>query len=328
MHSTTADLRKDLLRCPGCVAPLVAVPSSSPASAPGPAADLRCATCGTVYPSVDGLPCLLPEGQVESTDLTSIAFGRQWMLQADGSFEADTIYGETAEEEMQVFFARLGIEPGDLVGRRLLDIGCGSGRLTGNLARRVPQAIVVGGDRSDSARLAHRRCRDLPNALVVKLDLHRPPFAPETFDFIYADGVLPAVPDLEVGLRSLDRLLRPGGRLFMWTYPRTFSPYRLLRDVLIQPYRFPAGLHSALEWGLGLPLWAAFKLYEPLRGRRRRSLREVRFQLHDNFVPQYQHRRTPAQVAATLAGMGYVDIAAVGQATGVAGTKAPRPRGS
>jgi SAM-dependent methyltransferase len=281
---------------------------------------LACAGCSASYPIVDRMPCLLPVQAVDAK--TARAFGTQWDLQASGAYEETTIYGETEAMELQSFLDRFGIvDPRSLDGKRILDIGCGSGRLTRNLALYAPGAWVAGGDLSSAARIAHRRCRDLPNAFVAQMDLLVPPFEPDSFDLVYADGVLGHVPDLEQALASLDRLVRPGGKLFCWTYPTSFSPYRFVRDALVQPWRLPLAAQRSIEWMAGVPLWAAFKIFERMRGPRRRSLGEVIFTLHDNLAPPFQHRRSPDAFAAAFRALGYRDVHALDPPSGIVGTK-------
>jgi SAM-dependent methyltransferase/uncharacterized protein YbaR (Trm112 family) len=307
----------DLLACPTCGATLRSVGEPDRAA-------LACTRCTASYPVRGGMPGLLREAG-DSRDATSVAFAQQWQLQDAGRFEQETIYGETAEQELASFRARFGIaSPADLDGKRILDVGCGSGRLTRNLARWAPGALVVGGERSDAAWIAHRRCSDTPNALVAQLDLFHPPFQPESFDYVYADGVLPHVPDPEAALRSLDRLVRPGGRIFVWIYPRRFSPYRAVRDVLVRPYQLPGSVQRAVGWAVGVPLWMAFKLYEPLSGPRRRSLHEVRFMIHDNLAPEFQHRRRSGEIEAAFHRLGYVAVKSSAPPTGVVATKPAR----
>ena len=302
------------LRCPRCGGHLG---ESNPR---GTTTSLACTSCPHAYALLDGMPRLLVENGPE--DRSATAFGRQWKKQQEGAFETDTIYGETTEQELQSFLDRFGIAgPRELGGLRILDIGCGSGRLTRSLALFAPDALVLGGDRSDAAGVAYRRCRDLPNAFVAQFDLAAPPFPPESFDLVYADGVLPHVPEPRAALQSLDRLLRPGGRLFAWIYPRSFSPYRLLRDLLFRPYRFPPTMQHALCWILGVPLYTAFKPWEIFRGPRRRGLREVVFMLHDNLTPQYQHRRTVSEFTQDFEQLGYTEVHALDPPVGIIGSK-------
>ena len=107
------------------------------------AAAWRCAECARAFPVLGGVPVLLPDGLPD--DVTARAFAEQWALYDLGAFESETLYGETAAEELQSFLDRFGVRsPAALAGRRILDIGCGSGRLTRSLADYAPQAVIVG----------------------------------------------------------------------------------------------------------------------------------------------------------------------------------------
>jgi hypothetical protein len=103
-------------------------------------------------------------------------------------------------------------------------------------------------------------------------------------------------------------------------YPRRFSPYRLLRDALGRPWRLPRALQRGIGWTVGVPLWAAFKLWEPLRGPRRRGLREIVFMLHDNLTPEFQHRRRPEELVQQLRALGCTDVRTLPPDTGVVAT--------
>jgi hypothetical protein len=60
--------------------------------------------------------------------------------------------------------------------------------------------------------------RDLPNALIVKGDIFRPPLAPG-FDLAYSVGVLHHTPDCHQAFLSTARLVRSGVELAVWLYP-------------------------------------------------------------------------------------------------------------
>ena len=66
--------------------------------------------------------------------------------------------------------------------------------------------------------------RDLTAGLapvaLVRGDLLRLPFAAASFDLIYSLGVLDHTPDPRAAFLALARLLKPGGRIVVWVYPR------------------------------------------------------------------------------------------------------------
>ncbi|QES51451.1 SAM-dependent methyltransferase [Streptomyces venezuelae] len=100
---------------------------------------------------------------------------------------------------------------GDVVGRQILDAGCGSGPLTAALRDRG--AVVTGIDTSvEMVALARRRLGD--NADLHVADLRDPlPFADGVFDDVVASLVLHYLEDWGPTLAELRRVLRPGGRL-------------------------------------------------------------------------------------------------------------------
>ena len=56
------------------------------------------------------------------------------------------------------------------------------------------------------------------NVHVVQADLHNPPFALESFDFIYSIGVLHHLPNPEAAFQNLLRFLKPGGEVQIYLY--------------------------------------------------------------------------------------------------------------
>lgn len=101
---------------------------------------------------------------------------------------------------------------GDVAGKRVLDVGCGSGPTTTDLLARG--ADVSGFDVS-SAMVAIAR-RGLPDADLRVHDLADPlPWADDTFDAAVASLVLHYLPDWSGPLAQLHRVLRPGGRLLV-----------------------------------------------------------------------------------------------------------------
>ncbi len=113
----------------------------------------------------------------------------------------------------QALLARLRLQGHETV----LDIGCGDGRLTVRLARRVPRGYVVGVDRAPAmiraARAAFSR-RMYPNVHFLIMDARALGFR-ATFDVVFSNAALHWVRDHRSVLRGIRASLKPGGRALL-----------------------------------------------------------------------------------------------------------------
>jgi trans-aconitate methyltransferase len=91
---------------------------------------------------------------------------------------------------------------------RALDVGCGTGRLTLELIRRLPRGFVVALDQS--AAMANQARARLER--VVRADAAALPFV-SSFDLVFSTATFHWVPDHERLFTSLFMALAPGGRL-------------------------------------------------------------------------------------------------------------------
>ncbi len=99
-------------------------------------------------------------------------------------------------------------------GLDLLDVGCGPGTITADLALAVAPGRVVGVDRSrdvlvKAAELAV--ARDASNAVFEEADVYALPYADASFDVVHAHQVLHHLEDPVAALREMRRVTRPGG---------------------------------------------------------------------------------------------------------------------
>ena len=105
--------------------------------------------------------------------------------------------------------------------RRVLDAGCGSGRLTVALAR--TGAEVTGVDTNASQlEVARRRAGAAGVELtLLEADFDALPFADASFDAVVSRLAVMASDDPAATLRELARVLEPGGRLVtvLWASP-------------------------------------------------------------------------------------------------------------
>ncbi|MFC5137987.1 class I SAM-dependent methyltransferase [Actinomycetospora rhizophila] len=95
-------------------------------------------------------------------------------------------------------------------GARVLDVGCGSGTITVDLARRVAPGEVVGVDIDDATLTkARAHAAGVDNVRFVTGDAYDLPDGP--FDVVHVHQVLLHLTDPVAALREMLRVVRPGG---------------------------------------------------------------------------------------------------------------------
>lgn len=100
-------------------------------------------------------------------------------------------------------------------GEFVLDVGCGTGLLTYDMATLVgASGRVVGIDASpDMLKLAERRCADLPQVHLKQSKAETLSEERDVFDAVTCVQVLLYIPDAATALAEMHRVLKPGGRI-------------------------------------------------------------------------------------------------------------------
>jgi ubiquinone/menaquinone biosynthesis C-methylase UbiE len=128
---------------------------------------------------------------------------------------------------------------------RVLEIGCGSGRITRVIAGLRGVAEVVGIDPSYVlVKEARRFCGDLPNVHFEEGDARALRHDPGSFDLVISHTTLSHVPEAERALAEAFRLLGPGGQLVVFDgdYATTsmaigdFDPVQVCVEALLHNY--------------------------------------------------------------------------------------------
>jgi SAM-dependent methyltransferase len=219
---------------------------------------------------------------------------------------------ETSRESEATFRAKTGLGPDDVRGRLVLDVGCGMGRFAEVVSRWG--AAVVGVDLSLAVESAYANLGRRPNVHILQADCFELPFAPGSFDVVYSIGVLHHTPDCAAAFRAIVPLLKPGGTLAVWLYPRMGTWERVARAYRRLTTRMPHRLLHAL-------CYAAVPLYYLHRIPKMGAITQIilptsmhpraRWRVLDTFdwySPAYQSLHDPEEIRGWCDAAGLTDV--------------------
>ena len=115
-----------------------------------------------------------------------------------------------------------------LTGKRVLEIGSGAGAHSALFAHHGAQVVAI--DLAfDRARATSRKLAllgdDAHGCAAVTGDAERLPFATDSFDIVYSNGVLHHSPDTAAAIAELRRVLKPGGLAVVMLYCKSSINY-------------------------------------------------------------------------------------------------------
>jgi trans-aconitate methyltransferase len=116
--------------------------------------------------------------------------------------------------------------------QRILDAGCGNGRMTGLLASIALHAGVVGIDQADLAP-ARENTKAFPNVSFQNANLRNSLSGLGAFDFIYCQEVLHHTGDAQASFDNLVGILAPEGEIAIYVY-RQKAPAREFMDDVVR----------------------------------------------------------------------------------------------
>ena len=139
------------------------------------------------------------------------------------------IYDQRYAEEQRAKY-RKALENVNVTGKKVLDVGCGSGLFFKGAA--VQAKMVVGVDISHKLLLkAKEQVRALRNVFVLQTDADHLPFRDGSFDNIFVFTVLQNMPKPPELLCELKRVINRGGSVMVTGLKKAF-PLTAFMDVL------------------------------------------------------------------------------------------------
>jgi SAM-dependent methyltransferase len=157
----------------------------------------RCPNCGNSFPVVDGISKFLT---VESFDE---GFDTRWKE-----------HPKPQATTQGVFELKTGWKPVDLIGKTVLDAGCGCGRFSQVVSDWGVD--VIGVDMAPHAlKAAHANA---PRAKLIQASLLDIPIKSGSLDAAFSIGVLHHTSDPKASFMEVARTVKVGGELAVWLY--------------------------------------------------------------------------------------------------------------
>jgi len=156
------------------------------------------------------------------------------------NLDLDDVYGTDGRMVREIIGITDLTDGGDLAGKRILEVGAGTGRDAVTLATAGAEVLTL--DYVQGSLGLTSKAAKMSGVTVAPVcgDGTVMPFADGTFDVVFHQGLLEHFPDPCPLLRDNIRVLKPGGHLVV-DVPQTFHYYTLGKKMLIALNKWFAG---------------------------------------------------------------------------------------
>ena len=244
---------------------------------------LTCTWCHREYEITMSVPRLLMN--LGSRKRIAEGYGFEWTKMEEGKLERGTLYGQTQERETENFFSRIGIRSKDILGKAVLDAGCGYGRLIQALGDYGAQAYGV--DISSSIEIALGR-KTSRNVQVIQADILNLPFKAGSFDYVWSNLAICYLTNPKVGFMNLAKLIKPGGRLFICVPDKDDLAFSVrFRDYFRIGHLLPVRLLFYFSWCTAILLYAAKRILRKPNTTLRTNAFFVFTAIHPNILTRH-----------------------------------------
>jgi SAM-dependent methyltransferase len=268
------------------------------------------------YPVVDGVARFVP-------DLTPDVQQVQRVFDYEHARHEDSHWVRFRDELVDEFLADCELPREFFAGKDVLDAGCGSGRWSwamSKLGARVhAMDLTAAGPEALAEEIGSR-----DDVRIAQGDLYRPPFPPQSFDYVMSWGVLHHTKSTREGFRSVARLVKPGGTLYVMVYPP--APYlqgpgtdllRIAMRRLSDEQRYRACKHLVIKNRYLAFAMSGFLMVGHLDPKKPEIDTETQqFGLFDAYSPRWNHRHSSSEVVGWFREEGFREVTVVDPGTG------------
>ena len=200
----------DIFSCPACGGAL---------NAPSARSGIECSKCNRSFICEKGIPLLFWPNEWDSTIDVLKNVKSFYEENPFPSYEdVDSIWSLRKKAETGVF-ARL-LDDQIPHSARILEVGCGTGQLSNYLGSKWGKTVFATDISLGSLKLGQefKELNHIDNVAFFQMNLFRPIFIPESFDFVICIGVLHHTNDPFLGFQSILRLLKKDGFIIVGLY--------------------------------------------------------------------------------------------------------------
>jgi len=209
MSTKTSTALEISFTCPICGGKLSSLPDQ-----------VNCEKCHHVFPKDGGIPQLFWQNDwpADKPDVTRAmqAFYEKTPFPNYDDFDSAEALRLKARRGV---FAKL-LDEQIRHGSSILEVGCGTGQLSNFLGMTWGRTVVGTDGCLHSLQLAEnfRRENEIKGTRFLQMNLFRPVFPPESFDFVVCNGVLHHTSDPYLGFQTIGKLVKRGGFILIGLY--------------------------------------------------------------------------------------------------------------
>jgi 2-polyprenyl-3-methyl-5-hydroxy-6-metoxy-1,4-benzoquinol methylase len=265
-------------------------------------------------PLPEGLASLITtlqsQGDINYHRATRENFSHEWNHHDLG----DRTWGIRLSDRVQWFFLNsLNIPKEELVGKLMLDAGCGNG--SQSVAYSALGLEVIALDLSSGVEKGygyrHLHSGAQPERVhFVQGNLQQPPLAPNVVDIIHSAGVLHHTPDTLTTFRALRPLLKSGGTFYVWLYRYEKFVTPVVNSIRAVSTKIPPSSFAQIARLLAVPFMIFCQTLDVLGIRKYSSMnrREAALALMDIFGAPYAYYHSYDEVRGWYQAAGFGEI--------------------